>query len=42
MRVLKGGSWLSIPQSCRAARAAWFGIEQQAWTMGMRVVIPGE
>jgi formylglycine-generating enzyme required for sulfatase activity len=42
VRVLKGGSWLSIPQSCRAARGAWFGIEQQAWTMGMRVVIPGE
>lgn len=42
LRVLKGGSWLSIPQSCRAARAAWFGVEQQAWTMGMRLVIPAE
>ncbi|HVX86166.1 MAG TPA: SUMF1/EgtB/PvdO family nonheme iron enzyme [Phycisphaerae bacterium] len=40
-KVLKGGSWLSIPQSCRPARSAAFGIEQGSWTFGMRVVIPG-
>ena len=36
----RGGSWISIPQSCRAARSAWFGVEQESWHLGMRIVIP--
>jgi formylglycine-generating enzyme required for sulfatase activity len=35
----KGGSWLSIPQSCRAARDVWLPVEQQAWNVGMRICI---
>lgn len=37
-----GGSWISIPQSCRAARDVWFPIEEQSWNLGMRFVIPAE
>jgi formylglycine-generating enzyme required for sulfatase activity/acetyl esterase/lipase len=36
----RGGSWLSIPQSCRAARDVWFSVEQQGWTLGLRICIP--
>jgi sulfatase modifying factor 1 len=36
----KGGSWISIPQSCRAAREAWFAVEHQSWNVGMRICIP--
>jgi len=39
---LRGGSWISIPQSCRAARAAWFDVEHQSWNAGVRVVIPAD
>jgi formylglycine-generating enzyme required for sulfatase activity len=38
----RGGSWISIPQSCRSARDAWFPIEQQAWNLGMRICISAE
>ena len=38
----KGGSWISIPQSCRAARDAWLPTEQQAWNLGMRFILPAE
>jgi formylglycine-generating enzyme required for sulfatase activity len=38
--VAKGGSWISIPQSCRAAREAWFPVEHQGWNVGMRICIP--
>ncbi len=36
----RGGSWLSIPQSCRAARDVWFSVEQQTWNLGLRILIP--
>jgi formylglycine-generating enzyme required for sulfatase activity len=39
---VRGGSWTSIPQSCRAARAAWFDVEHQAWNVGFRVVISAD
>ena len=35
----RGGSWISIPQSCRAARDVWFPIEQQSWNLGFRICI---
>ncbi len=41
-RPARGGSWISIPQSCRAARDVWFPIEEQSWNLGMRFVIPAE
>ncbi len=40
--VVRGGSWISIPQDCRAAREAWFSIEEEAWNVGLRVVIPAQ
>ena len=36
----RGGSWISIPQSCRAARATWQSVEYQSWNLGMRILIP--
>jgi formylglycine-generating enzyme required for sulfatase activity len=38
----RGGSWLSIPQSCRAARAVWLPVEEQAWNLGMRICISAQ
>ncbi len=38
----RGGSWLSIPQSCRAARDVWLPVEEQAWNVGMRICIPAQ
>ena len=38
----RGGSWLSIPQSCRAARDVWLPVEEQAWNLGMRVCITAQ
>jgi formylglycine-generating enzyme required for sulfatase activity len=40
--MAKGGSWISIPQSCRAARTTWFPIEQQTWNVGLRILIPAQ
>ncbi len=40
--VVRGGSWISIPQDCRAAREAWFPIEEEAWNVGLRVVIAAQ
>jgi hypothetical protein len=40
--VVRGGSWISIPQDCRAAREAWFPIEEEAWNVGVRIVIPAQ
>lgn len=39
---LKGGSWISIPQSCRAARELWLPAEAQSWNIGMRICIPAQ
>ncbi|MGN6367346.1 MAG: SUMF1/EgtB/PvdO family nonheme iron enzyme [Phycisphaerae bacterium] len=39
---LHGGSWISIPQSCRAGRETWLPIETQSWNIGMRIVIPAK
>jgi formylglycine-generating enzyme required for sulfatase activity len=39
---VRGGSWLSIPQSCRAARNVWFPIEEQSWNLGMRICISAQ
>jgi formylglycine-generating enzyme required for sulfatase activity len=33
----RGGSWISIPQSCRASRNVWFSVEQQTWNLGFRI-----
>lgn len=38
----RGGSWISIPQSARAARATWFSVEQQTWNLGFRICIPAQ
>ncbi|HVT82340.1 MAG TPA: SUMF1/EgtB/PvdO family nonheme iron enzyme, partial [Phycisphaerae bacterium] len=38
----RGGSWLSIPQSCRAARDVWLPVEEQAWNLGMRICITAQ
>ena len=38
----RGGSWISIPQSCRAARDVWFPIEEQTWNLGMRICISAQ
>jgi formylglycine-generating enzyme required for sulfatase activity len=38
----RGGSWISIPQSCRAARDVWFSVEQQTWNLGFRICIPAQ
>ena len=38
----KGGSWISIPQSCRAARAAWLPVEEQSWNLGLRICISAQ
>ena len=38
----RGGSWISIPQSCRVAREAWFSVEHQAWNVGMRICLSAE
>lgn len=40
--IIRGGSWLSIPQSCRAARTAVIGVEERAWHIGFRIVLPAE
>jgi len=40
--VARGGSWLSIPQNCRAARSAWFPTEEESWNLGLRIVIPAQ
>ncbi len=40
LHPLRGGSWISIPQSCRAARETWLPIETQSWNIGVRIVIP--
>jgi hypothetical protein len=40
--VVRGGSWISIPQDCRAAREAWFPIETEAWNVGLRILIPAQ
>lgn len=38
----RGGSWISIPQSCRAARSSWHPTEYQAWNLGLRILIPAK
>jgi len=40
LQPARGGSWISIPQSCRPARSAWFNAEQESWHIGMRILIP--
>jgi hypothetical protein len=40
--VARGGSWISIAQSCRAARAQWQNVEYSTWNSGFRIVIPAE
>jgi sulfatase modifying factor 1 len=40
--VVRGGSWISIPQDCRAAREAWFPIEEEAWNVGLRILVPAQ
>jgi formylglycine-generating enzyme required for sulfatase activity len=39
---LRGGSWISIPQSCRAAREAWAPVETESWNIGLRIIIPAQ
>jgi formylglycine-generating enzyme len=39
---VKGGSWISIPQSCRAARTTWLSVEQQSWNIGFRICISAQ
>ena len=39
---VKGGSWISIPQSCRAARTTWLPVEQQSWNLGLRICISAQ
>jgi formylglycine-generating enzyme len=40
--VARGGSWISIAQSCRAARTQWQNVEYATWNSGFRFVIPAE
>ncbi|MEL7474916.1 MAG: formylglycine-generating enzyme family protein [Cyanobacteria bacterium J06555_12] len=37
-RVLRGGSWFSLPRFCRSANRDWYGPDLRSYVIGFRVV----